>query len=43
MKIPGKPVICQLCGKYHYADKFPDREESAPDKKSEKVEDNPKK
>ena len=39
----GKPVICHTCGKYHYANRCLDREESAPENKAYKVEDTPKK
>ena len=39
----SKPFICHICGNNHYTNRFPDREESAPRNKSEKVEDTPKK
>ena len=39
----GKPVICQICIKNHYANRCPDREVSAPEKKADKFEDTPKK
>ena len=38
----GKPLICHIFGKNHYANRCPDREESTPGKKSDKVEENPK-
>ena len=38
----GKPVICQICGKNHYANIFPDREDGTPGKKSDKSEDTPR-
>ena len=37
------PVICHICGKKHYKKRCPYREESASDKKAEKVEDIPNK
>ena len=39
----GKSVICHICGKNHYANRCPDREEIVSKKKAEKVEDTPKK
>ena len=39
----GKPVICHICGKNHYANMYPDREESASEKKAETVEYTPNK
>ena len=39
----SKPFLCHICGNNHYTNRFPDREESAPRNKSEKVEDTPKK
>ena len=34
----GKPVICHICGKNHYANRCPEREESTPGKKVDKAE-----
>ena len=39
----GKPVICHICGKNHYENMLPDREENAQGKKVDKVEDTSKK
>ena len=39
----GKPVICHICGKNHYANRFLEREESTPGKKADKAERTPKK
>ena len=39
----GKPVICQICGKNHHANKFLDREDGTPIKKADKAKDNPRK
>ena len=36
-------MVCDLCGKNHYSNRCPDREKSAPEKKSDKVKDTPKK
>ena len=36
-------MICHICGDNNYANRFLDREESAPEKKADKVEDTPKK
>ena len=39
----GKPVICHICGRNHYANRCPDREEITPGKKADKAEEKPKK
>ena len=39
----GKPVICHICGKNHYDNRCPDKEESTPGKKADKAEETPKK
>ena len=39
----GKPVICHVCGKNHYAKRCRDREQSTPGKKADKAEEIPKK
>ena len=39
----GKPLICHICGKNHYADRCPDREDRTPVKKDDKAEDTPRK
>ena len=39
----GDPVICHVCGKNQYANRFPDREDSTSEKKAEKFEDTPEK
>ena len=38
----GKPFICHICGKNHCANRCPHREESTPEKESDKVKDTPK-
>ena len=38
-----KPVICHICGKNHYANRCPDKEDGTPGKKSDKAEDTPRK
>ena len=38
-----KPVICHICGKNHYANRCPGREDGTPGKKAEKAEDTPRK
>ena len=38
----GKPVICHICGKNHYANRCPDREYGTPGKKADKAEDTPR-
>ena len=39
----GKPVICHICGKNLYTNRFPDREEITPGKKADKAKETPKK
>ena len=36
-----KQVICHICGKNHYVNRCPDREESTPGKKADKAEETP--
>ena len=37
----GKPVICHICGKNHYNNRCPDREDRTPGKKAAKAKNNP--
>ena len=39
----GNPFIWHICGNNHYANMCPEREESAPEKKADKVKDTPNK
>ena len=43
MTLTGKPVICHIYGKNHYANRCPDREERAREKKRDKAKETPKK
>ena len=38
----GKSVICHICGKNHYANRCPDREDGTQEKKATKAEDTPR-
>ena len=42
MTLTGKPVICHICGKNHYANRCPDREDGTQEKKATKAEDTPR-
>ena len=39
----GKPMICHICGKNHYANRCPDRDDGTSGKKVDKAEDTPRK
>ena len=42
MKMSGKPVVCHMCGKNHYANKCPDREESVTKKNKRRLKTSPR-